>query len=141
MYLDGPVIIIDDDIDDIEIYTSIFKELGYKNTIEAFQFPSEALQFLRDTKEKPFLILCDVNMPQLDGYQLRNTIAKDEFLLAKCIPFLLITTGVTPADVKKAYILSAQGIFAKPYNLSDWRDMIREIMVYWRRCLAPSHTN
>jgi CheY-like chemotaxis protein len=68
----GPIIIIEDDIDDQDILTDIFKELNYKNEVIFFGDSVQALDYLTDTEKEPFLVLSDINMPKLDGMALRK---------------------------------------------------------------------
>jgi CheY-like chemotaxis protein len=88
----GPVIIIEDDMDDQDIMTDVFKDLGYPNKIFFFKNGNDALNHLNRTEVIPFLILSDINMPMMDGFQLRNKIKEDERLQMKCIPYLFFTT-------------------------------------------------
>ena len=57
MNKNGPVIVIEDDMDDQEILDEIFKKLDYKNEIIFFKDGNEALEYLDKTEILPFLIL------------------------------------------------------------------------------------
>src|SRR5687768_5011661 len=84
----GPIIIIEDDAEDQEILTGIFKNLNYPNKILFFFDGQEALDFINDSDDSPFLILSDINMPKLNGFALREKLKTDEKLNIKCIPYL-----------------------------------------------------
>jgi CheY-like chemotaxis protein len=60
-----PIVIIDDDNDDLELLSEAFKALDTKNKLHSFKSSDEALVYLNATKEQPLLILCDVNMMAL----------------------------------------------------------------------------
>ena len=107
----GPVIVIEDDIDDQELLVEVFEKLGYPNEILFFTNGQNALDYLNNTDVTPFLILSDINMPMLDGFALRNKIKMDEKLQTKCIPYLFFTTASTQKAVVEAYSMSVQGIF------------------------------
>src|ERR1700750_351281 len=98
MNKNGPIVVIEDDSDDQEILIDIFKNLNYKKDIIYFSDGEEALKYLIKTDVKPFLILSDVNMPKLSGFELKQKINTNENLNLKCIPYLFFTT----ASSKKA---------------------------------------
>lgn len=133
----GPIIVIEDDEDDQEILVEIFQRLGYENKIVYFMDGNKALEFLNRTDVQPFLILSDINMPKIDGFQLRNKIFTNEQLQTKCIPYLFFTTGANKKAVVDAYALSVQGFFIKPNSLDGLERTIRKIIEYWRECIAP----
>ena len=134
----GPIIVIEDDMDDQDILTGIFHKLGYANEIVFFGDGNKALEYLNRTDINPFLILSDINMPKIDGYELRNKIFTNEQLKTKCIPYLFFTTGGTRNSVIQAYALSVQGFFVKPSSVQAWERTIKRIVEYWQECTAPS---
>ena len=95
MNKNGPIVVIEDDADDQAILVDIFKNLAYKNPIIYFIDSEEALQFLTDTKIKPFLILSDINMPKLSGFELRQKIHTNDDLNLKCIPYLFFYNNIS----------------------------------------------
>jgi CheY-like chemotaxis protein len=134
----GPIIVIEDDVDDQEVMVEIFKKLGYRNEIVYFMDGNEALEFLNQTDVQPFLILSDINMPRLNGFELRSKIFTNEQLQTKCIPYLFFTTGANKKAVVDAYALSVQGFFIKPTSMDGLERTIRKIVEYWQECIAPS---
>jgi CheY-like chemotaxis protein len=134
----GPIIVIEDDIDDQEMMVEIFKELGYANSIVYFADGNLALDYLNQTDVQPFLILSDVNMPKINGFELRNKVFTNEQLQTKCIPYLFFTTASDKKSVVDAYALSVQGFFKKPNTMAELENTIRKIVEYWQECIAPS---
>lgn len=134
----GPIIVIEDDIDDQEIMEAIFDKLGYANKIIYFTDGHKALDYLNNTEVQPFLILSDVNMPKINGFELRNKIFTNEQLQTKCIPYLFFTTSADKKSVVDAYAMSVQGFFMKPSSLQGFENSIRKIIEYWKECIAPS---
>jgi len=134
----GPIVVIEDDIDDQEILVEIFKKLDYKNPVIYFSDSEEALRYLIDTEIKPFLILCDLNMPKLTGFQLREKIQINENLNLKCIPYLFFTTTSDQKAVVDAYSQSVQGFFVKPNSFEKLENTIKKIVEYWQECEAPN---
>src|SRR5688572_22920563 len=109
----GPVIVIEDDLDDQDMLTEVFQKLGYLNELFFFTNGQSALDYLNKTDVTPFLILSDINMPILDGFALRDKIKMDEKLQIKCIPYLFFSTAVSQRAVIDAYSMSVQGFFIK----------------------------
>ncbi|RYY97368.1 MAG: response regulator [Chitinophagaceae bacterium] len=139
MNRNGPVIIIEDDIDDQEILSSVFTTLGYTNQIIFFNDGEAALGYLNRTDVIPFLILSDVNMPKLDGFALRDKVKMDAKLQVKCIPYLFFTTSASQQAVIDAYSKSVQGFFVKENTMEDLTDTIDTIMRYWKKCSSPNN--
>jgi CheY-like chemotaxis protein len=134
----GPIIIIDDDADDLNLIDEAFKSLDCDNEIILFENPQQSLDFLKKTDKQPFFILCDVNMHQFNGFDLRQELNKDENLRVKSIPFLFLSTAGDEAAIKYAYKLSVQGYFKKPISFDGIRDMLQSIISYWANCLHPN---
>lgn len=141
MNKNGPILVIEDDIDDQDILQEIFNKLAYKNEVLFFSDGLKALDFMSSTKNNPFLILSDVNMPKLDGFDLRNKLFNNEKLQGKCVPYLFFTTGTHKKAVVDAYALSVQGFFIKPSNILALENTLRKIIEYWKECISPCHFN
>jgi DNA-binding NtrC family response regulator len=134
----GPIVVIEDDADDQEILVEIFTNLDYKNPVIYFSDSEEALQFLIDTKIKPFLILSDINMPKLSGFELRQKVHTNDDLNLKCIPYLFFTTTSAQKAVVDAYSQSVQGFFVKANSIDKLESTIKKIVEYWQECEAPN---
>ena len=139
MNSNGPVIIIEDDIDDQQMLKEVFQKLGYGNELLFFADGEEALHFLNSSEVIPFIILSDINMPKLDGFALRDKIKMDAKLQMKCIPYLFFSTASSQKAVVDAYSLSVQGFFIKQNSFIELEKTITVIMEYWKRCVAPKH--
>lgn len=132
----GPIIIIDDDTDDQELIREMFVELNLPNEVRIFPDGESAIAYLRDPGIHPFLIISDIKMPKMDGFELRNLLSGMSTQL-KGTPFLFFTTGGTPHSLNAAYALSVQGIFQKPVRFNEWKQTMQNIVQYWNSCIAP----
>lgn len=137
MNKNGPIIVIEDDPDDQEILVDIFEKLDYKNPVIYFSDGEHALEYLMKTDVKPFLILSDINMPKLSGFELREKIYVNEHLNLKCIPYLFFTTTSSQKAVVQAYSQSVQGFFVKANDFNKLQATIKRIVEYWQECEAP----
>jgi CheY-like chemotaxis protein len=134
----GPIVIIEDDLDDQEILGEIFKRLNYSNKIIFFIDGEDAFAYISEPDVAPFLILSDINMPRLSGLELRERIQANEDLRMKCIPFIFFTTTANKKSVLEAYYKSVQGFFQKPNTLEELENKIKIIIEYWKECIAPN---
>ena len=138
MNKNGPIIIIEDDPDDQGILQDIFSKLNYANEILFFFDGEKALDYLQQAIELPFLILSDINMPRLNGLQLKQKIHTDAELQVKCIPYLFFTTAASKQSVIDAYSMSVQGFFIKDHTEPELEKTLRIMVEYWKRCYAPN---
>ncbi|HMI77207.1 MAG TPA: response regulator [Ferruginibacter sp.] len=135
----GPIIIIEDDKDDQEVLDKIFTALDYKNEIIYFTEGEKALEYLTSTAIEPFIILSDINMPKLNGMELREKIHTNEDLRIKCIPYLFFTTSAEQKHVVDAYSKSVQGFFVKPSSIEKLKHSLKVIVEYWQECESPNY--
>ena len=135
----GPIVIIEDDVDDQEILSDIFKELDYNNKLIFFADSVQALEYLTDTDIEPFLVLSDINMPKLNGMELREKIHNNEDLRLKSIPYLFFSTSAEQKHVIDAYSRSIQGFFVKPQSYDKLKTMLVKIVEYWQECQSPNY--
>ncbi|MBE7171941.1 MAG: response regulator [Williamsia sp.] len=133
----GPLIIIEDDADDREQFSEVFQQLGFKHELVFFRSAEEALEFLSSTSEQPFLILSDINLPGMNGFEFHEAIKRDHQLRTKSIPFIFFTTTDQNYFVEKAYALNVQGFFQKPSSFIKLKLTLFSITDYWERCLHP----
>jgi CheY-like chemotaxis protein len=135
----GPIIIIEDDLDDQEVLEDIFRELNYGNQLIFFGDSQEALDFLTQTEIEPFLVISDINMPKLSGLELREKVINNEDLRLKSIPYLFFSTSAEQKHVIDAYSRSIQGFFVKPKSYEKLKQMMMKIVEYWQECESPNY--
>lgn len=134
----GPILVLDDDHEDHYIIQDAFNSFLTDQELVLFDKATEFLQFLRTTSEQPFIIFCDINMPVMNGIELRNEIISDPYLRDKSIPFVFYSTAANPQQVKHAYDLTVQGFFQKPSSYSELTTMLKLIIDYWKVCRHPN---
>jgi CheY-like chemotaxis protein len=137
----GPIIVIDDDLEDHLIMDEIFKNLNYPNEVIFFSDGQTAVEYLKNTDEAPFLIISDINMPGMNGFEVRNRICENQQLNSKYIPYLFFTTSVDKKAVHQAYAMAVQGFFIKPTSMLELQNTLKKIIEYWQESYAPSQFN
>lgn len=135
----GPIVVIEDDVDDKEMLEEVLKELNIPNKIVWFTRCTEAFLFLKAQTVQPFVILSDVNLPGQSGREFKKQIDNDEELKKRSIPFVFFTTAANKNYVNEAYLeLTVQGYFQKANSFQETRNIIRAIMEYWKYCKHPN---
>ncbi len=127
----GPIIIVEDDPEDQEVIADVLQLNGIDNELKFFDNGKLALDYLSATADRPFLIICDINMPVMNGLELRKEINKSDTLIQKSIPFVFYTTHADKNAVEEAYRMSVQGFFQKPGTISEMQALFNQIIGYW----------
>ena len=133
----NPIIIIEDDQDDCELIVHAFKDLNVENEVKFFHNGLDALNYLKTTTDKVFLILSDVNMPLMNGMDLKRTIFADEQLRKQTIPFVFFSTSSRTKEIAQAYEMMVQGYFIKSHDYDNLKTLLKVILDYWRHCKHP----
>ncbi|MBO0953218.1 response regulator [Fibrella forsythiae] len=135
----GPIGLLEDDEDDPFLIKMAIKGLGVANQLICFPNGRLALDYLETTPLQPFLILCDINMPLMNGLELRALIHKSDYLRQKAIPFVFLTTTANPGSIRKAYDASVQGFYQKAADQPALARQLKLIIDYWASCLHPNN--
>ncbi len=137
----GDIIIVEDDPDDWEILLEVFEHVldggGYDNRVVVFEEAAMVLDYLKECDTEPYIIFSDINMPFMDGFQLREQIENDPDLKDKFIPFVFLTTADNDDYKAKAIATGVQGHFVKPSSLEEYKKLIAEILKQWCDCAQP----
>ena len=132
MKMHRDILVIEDDEDDRDMLKDIFKDLGYKNTILFFEDSTKALEYIRKPGVNPFIIISDINMPKLGGFELRNIILEEEVLADKDIPYIFISNAQDEYAIKQANKLSIQGYIQKGNDYNKYKEKIKNLVDYWK---------
>jgi CheY-like chemotaxis protein len=111
------ILVIDDDARCRESLVSILELEGYQVACAAHGL--EALSYLRQ-EPLPSLLLLDLRMPVMDGWQFRQQQQEDPVLAR--IP-VVVMTGAADRD-QEALAVDAAGYFLKPYNVTALLDLV-----------------
>ncbi len=133
----NPIIIIDDDEDDLELIQQAFEELQFDNEIIIFRDGRLFLEYIKNAG-KILFILCDINMHPINGLELKRIVNEDEVLRLRCVPFIFLSTSAATASVFKAYSTGVQGYFIKPPSFQAMKDMIMKMVNYWSDSHHPN---
>ena len=136
--LQDEIWIIDDDRDDHELVLEIIAELQIPNKVKFFDGAEPFLKQLQEVPIAPFIILCDVNLPGTDGFQVREKMLKEANKKYHSVPFIFWSSTASERQIEKAYKLHAHGFFVKETNYNEWKESFITIIKYWRKSNMPA---
>ncbi|MDE0059480.1 MAG: response regulator [Defluviicoccus sp.] len=117
---DPALLVVDDNEDNLYTLTRRLKRQGYDNVATA-EGGRQALELMA---ARPFdLVLLDVMMPEMDGYQVLETMKADSALCR--IPVVMISALDELDSVVRCVELGAEDYLTKPFNPTHLRDRVR----------------
>ena len=132
-----PIFLVEDDAVDQMLLQRALSALRIKNRLDVASNGEEALELLSRSKgeDRPCLILIDLNMPRMNGFEFLKALRKDESL--GMIPVIVLTTSKEQKDVKESYRLGVAGYMAKPVDYLQFVELVKTIDRYWSLCEQP----
>lgn len=129
---------VDDDVDDIEIFTEAVKaieeKLFSKITIYTFSEGDNLLKAIRKTEPQNAVIFLDINMPVKNGYQVLTEIRQDEGGNINHIPVIMYSTSSNGSSVDKSYELGAHLYAIKPRSFELLKNIIKQVLaINWEK--------
>jgi CheY-like chemotaxis protein len=123
----GSILCVDDDEDDASLLESAVATLHEGLVFVKCYGGKEALDFLKETATLPNIILLDVNMPLMNGFECLSHIRGNNRFDG--IPVIMLSTSARPKDVEAALELGAHKFFTKPNTYKQIHSMMSEIIV------------
>lgn len=106
------VMVCDDDDMILKIMSHILREMGFR-AITSVRDPKTALRLLSDPGEDDFdFVVCDWKMPEMTGIELLRQLRKR----GNPVPFIMLTSNVTPEAVSEARDEKVDAYIAKPFT-------------------------
>lgn len=131
------ILLVEDNEDHIEHTRDALQEGGLVNTIKVVKDGEAALDYLYRRKEyadpllspRPGLILLDVKLPKLGGFEVLEKIKSDADL--KVIPMILLTTTGNREDIERGASLGANDYIIKPVDFETFMQKVKGLGKYW----------
>jgi CheY-like chemotaxis protein len=130
------VLIEDSPMDALMVKRALTEETAKTNLVE-LQDGEQGIGYLRDNwkgPNRPDLVLLDLNLPKMDGWELLGECKHDPAL--KSIPIVVFTTSQSNEDIQICYALGANSVVCKPDGLYPFLETVKSVEKYWR---ALSH--
>lgn len=131
------ILLVEDNPDDVELTLHALRKENLANNIHVARDGEEALEFLfcngnhagRSFDNPPKLILLDLKLPKVDGMEVLKRLKADP--RTKTIPVVILTSSKEERDLVKGYGLGANSYIQKPVDFEQFRDVIKNVGLYW----------
>ena len=133
------ILLVEDNPNDELLARRALKKNAITNQLFVARDGVEALDFLhgtgshgqRDTTQTPALVLLDLNLPRIDGFEvLRRIRAHDRI---RHLPVVVLTSSDEESDVRKCYELGVNSYIRKPIDFDEFVNTVKELGLYWLR--------
>lgn len=131
------ILLVEDNHMDVILTLDAFKQAKLLNNINVARNGQEALDYLfgreqyadRKLFPMPSLILLDLKMPGIDGFEVLRTIKSTEKL--KRIPVIILTSSAEEGDRTVSYDIGANSYLLKPVSFEGFVEVVKKIDDYW----------
>ncbi|MEG8946219.1 response regulator [Rosettibacter firmus] len=128
------ILIIDDNPNDTFLMLEALDEITKKYEVKIFNDSEKALEYLNSKNSNenfiiPSLILLDVKMPKINGFEILKTIKSNNAL--KFIPVVMFSSSKEKSDLEKCYMLGANAFVVKPTNFDEFINTLKSIGNFW----------
>lgn len=134
---DRVILLVEDNPDDEALTLRALKKNNITNKIVVARDGVEALDYLfgtgmyagRDTGVEPELILLDLKLPKIDGFEVLKKLRADE--RTQLLPVVILTSSKEQQDVVNGYGLGANSYVRKPVDFQDFVSAVLQLGLYW----------
>lgn len=135
------IIMIEDDAGHARLIEKNVRRAGVCNEIVAFDTGASALAYLEDPAQRgpgPFLVLLDLNLPDISGVDVLARIKSDDML--RRAPVVVLTTTDDRHEVQRCYDLGANVYVTKPVDYDAFTQAIRQLGLFLSVMQIPDVT-
>ena len=130
------MLLVEDNPGDVRLTLEALREAKIKNTVRVVSDGVEAMEYLRKEGKyadvlRPDLVLLDLNLPKISGYQILSIIKSEDSL--RKIPVVVLSISSSEKDIEESYNLSANCYVTKPLDLNEFIDVFERIQSFWLR--------
>lgn len=128
------ILLVEDNLDDVELTRLGFQRSKLSLNLHHVENGEECMAFLRKQGRyadapAPDLILLDLNMPVMSGYEVMRQMASDPEL--SHIPVVILTSSANEADILEMYKLRCSSYIVKPVDFNQFARVIGDLTSYW----------
>jgi len=123
------ILLVEDNPRDAELVGLALKESGIGHKLHVSVDGELALQYLKDKKPGPDLVLLDLNIPKYSGIEVLKKIREDERLRA--LPVVVLTNSNSTEDVRLAYLNGCNAYIRKPLGFDALQKTVEVIQQFW----------
>lgn len=128
------ILLVEDNPGDSRLIEEAFRYSDRFIRLHVVQDGMEAMSFLRHegnyrNSPRPNVILLDLNLPKMNGYEVLAQIKGDDNL--KSIPTVILSCSRAEADIGKSYQLQANSYLSKPQEIEQFDWFTKKLCDYW----------
>ena len=133
-YMPVTILLVEDDAGHARLIEKNLRRAGISNEIVWLDDGQKVLDYLFPEavggvdRGLPMLILLDLNMPVMDGYQVLQALKNDE--RTRRVPVVILTTTDNPMEVVRCYDLGCNIYVTKPVEYDAFSDAIRNLGLF-----------
>ena len=132
-----PILLVEDDNVDAMMTQRALNDIKVTNEMVHKIDGEDALDYLRDeTAQKPCVILLDLNMPRMNGFEFLKVVKAEPAL--KRIPVVVLTTSDDDRNVGESFNLHVAGYIVKPVDYKQFIEAMRTLDMYWTLSRLPN---
>ncbi len=135
------ILIVEDNPHDVLFIKQAISEVGLPLHVKHIQNGADAIDFLNGLTAggdiPPRLILSDIRMPKMDGYEFMQYIKGNDKL--REVPLVVVSTSEQDADIERSYRLGANSYLIKPMDVTIFIDTLVRVFRYWLSVNQPPH--
>jgi len=134
------ILLVEDNEGDIVLTLEAFEESKLINKITVLRDGKEAITFfdnLENEREKPDMVLLDVNLPKVSGHDVLKYIKKHEKYGGT--PVIMLTTSSTEKDILESYKNHVNCYVTKPIDISEFIKAMAKIEDFWINIVSIPH--
>ncbi|WP_049923492.1 response regulator [Halopiger djelfimassiliensis] len=133
------ILLIEDNPGDIRLTREAFSDLSTDVTLSVSTDGDDALELLArryadDTASVPDLVLLDLNLPRMSGFEFLEAVQADPTLSR--LPVLVLTSSNAYEDVLESYELAANAYLTKPTDPAEFASIAETVVEFWFRQAA-----
>lgn len=123
------ILLVEDNPDDEALARRALKKGVPRSRVEVARDGEEACQVLFERDLSPNLILLDLKLPKLNGFEVLKRIRAEE--RTRLIPVVILTSSKQDRDLAEGYSLGCNSYIAKPIDFREFAEVIRQLGEYW----------
>lgn len=131
------ILLVEDNADDELLTLRALKKNNIRNEVVVARDGNQALDYLfgtglhsgRDLSVMPQIILLDLKLPKVDGFEVLNRVRASE--MTKFLPVVILTTSNEDQDRIRGYDLGANSFVRKPVEFEKFIEAVRQLGLYW----------
>lgn len=123
-------LLVDDSLQDRLLAQEAFELICPNCTLTCVGSGHEALMLLDDPTFEPDVILLDLNMPGMNGFEVLKALKHDPRL--GHIPVVILSTSNAQQDISEAYTLHASSYLVKSANFAEFLKQVETFLHYWQ---------